>query len=88
MQGVVGFRFFLSHVEVLSKPVSIPFFFEPNFDARVEPLPAALRMQEEDRKIRGIAKPAKMYSPVVYGEFLLKKVGGNYATGKGRYDAD
>lgn len=88
MQGVVGFRFFASHVQVLIKPVSIPFFFEPNFDARVEPLPAALRMQEEDRKIRGIAKPAKMYSPVVYGDFLLKKVGGNYATGKGRYDAD
>ncbi|RPD62391.1 Clavaminate synthase-like protein [Lentinus tigrinus ALCF2SS1-7] len=68
--------------------VSIPFFFEPNFDAHVEPLPAALRMQEEDRKIRGITEPAKMYQPVVYGDFLLKKVGSNFDTGKGRYDAD
>ncbi|TFK91135.1 Clavaminate synthase-like protein [Polyporus arcularius HHB13444] len=66
----------------------IPFFFEPNFHAHIEPLPAALRLQEEDRRVRGIDKPVKMYTPLVYGDFLLKKVGSNFDTGKGRYDAD
>ena len=61
----------------------VPFFFEPNFDAAVEPLSAALRIQEEDRRVRKVTEPLKMYSPVVYGEFLLKKVSGNF-----RYDAD
>lgn len=28
----------------------------------------------------------KHYKPVVYGEFLLSKVGNNFATGKGKYD--
>ncbi|KAL5520119.1 hypothetical protein ACEPAG_1779 [Sanghuangporus baumii] len=28
----------------------------------------------------------KHYAPVVYGEFLMKKVGNNFATGKGKYD--
>lgn len=57
--------------------ISIPFFYEPNFDALVEPLPAALRL----------ARPTeKTYDPVVYGEFLKKKVGNNFADGKGRYD--
>lgn len=65
----------------------IPFFFEANFDAVVEPLPAARRIQDEDR---AIAEPLKVYEPVVYGDFLLKKLSGNYATshGKGRYDAE
>ncbi|CDO71441.1 hypothetical protein BN946_scf184909.g35 [Trametes cinnabarina] len=66
----------------------IPFFFEPNFDARIEPLPTALRAQEEDRSLRGIKGVRKTYQPVVYGEFLLKKVGTNFDTGKGRYDGD
>ena len=61
----------------------VPFFFEPNFDATVEPLSAALRIQEEDRRVRKVTEPLKMYSPVVYGEFLLRKVSGNF-----RYDAD
>ncbi|KAI0712195.1 Clavaminate synthase-like protein [Earliella scabrosa] len=68
--------------------VSVPFFFEPNFDALVEPLPAALRIQEEDRRVRNIERPAKTYKSVVYGEFLLNKVGSNFDTGKGRYDTD
>lgn len=49
--------------------VSIPFFFEPNFTAQVEPIPSALI------KTGG----TEMYKPVIYGDFLLKKVGGNFA---------
>ncbi|KIY67560.1 Clavaminate synthase-like protein [Cylindrobasidium torrendii FP15055 ss-10] len=55
--------------------VSIPFFFEPNFTADVRPLDAALRRQ------KGQAN-AKVYEPQVYGEFLMKKVGSNFAGGK------
>ncbi|KAG6830023.1 hypothetical protein H0H92_002551 [Tricholoma furcatifolium] len=59
--------------------VSIPFFFEPNFDADVQPLAAALRLQKpEDR--------AEYRKPVIYGEFLKAKVGNNFADGKGKYD--
>ncbi|KAI9058326.1 Clavaminate synthase-like protein [Trametes sanguinea] len=68
--------------------VSIPFFFEPNFDAHIEPLPTAVQAQEEDRALRGLKGLRKTYQPVVYGDFLLKKVGSNFNTGKGRYDAD
>jgi len=69
--------------------VSIPFFFEPNFDALVKPLDGALRMQAGDTNflhpsVKAVAKPN--YEPVQYGEFLKKKVGNNFDTGKGRYD--
>ncbi|KAF7314266.1 Clavaminate synthase-like protein [Mycena kentingensis (nom. inval.)] len=58
--------------------VSLPFFFEPNFTAEVKPLAAA-------KRILGADIPDKQ--PVVYGEFLVKKVGNNFAvTGKGKYD--
>ncbi|KAJ3526073.1 hypothetical protein NM688_g8305 [Phlebia brevispora] len=76
--------------------VSIPFFFEPNFDAVVQPLPAALRLQDGDSKVfddyglwhhdeeHKLAE--KRYHPIVYGEFLKKKVGGNFAgSGGGKY---
>ncbi|KAH9854658.1 Clavaminate synthase-like protein [Lenzites betulinus] len=66
----------------------VPFFFEPNFDARIEPLPASLRLQDEDRTIRGAHGPRKTYQPVVYGDFLLRKVGSNFDSGMGRYDSD
>ncbi|PIL22559.1 hypothetical protein GSI_15248 [Ganoderma sinense ZZ0214-1] len=66
--------------------VSIPFFFEANFDALVVPLSAARRIQEADRASRELKEPLKMYEPIVYGDFLLKKLAGNYATsGQGRY---
>ncbi|ELU44416.1 hypothetical protein AG1IA_01557 [Rhizoctonia solani AG-1 IA] len=58
----------------------VPFFFEPNFDALVEPLPAALRLPE----VQG--KAEERYQSVVYGEFLYKKVSNNFSLGKGRYD--
>ena len=64
----------------------IPFFFEPNFDALIKPLDAALRMQavDSDPLHPGVVK--RIYEPVRYGEFLKKKVGSNFDTGKGRYD--
>lgn len=63
---------------------SVPFFFEPNFDANVEVLAAARRLQELSG--HGAQNGTKEYSPVVYGDFLLKKVGSNFADGKGKYD--
>ncbi|OBZ71720.1 hypothetical protein A0H81_08331 [Grifola frondosa] len=65
--------------------VSIPFFFEPNFNALVQPLSAALRIQDDTQKMQknGVAEK---YSPVVYGEFLLRKVGSNFSTGTGKYN--
>ena len=63
--------------------LSIPFFFEPNFDANIEILAAYRRLQKGGQ---GIQNGAKEYSPVVYGDFLMKKVGNNFADGKGKYD--
>jgi len=59
--------------------VSVPFFFEPNFNAHVKPLAAAKRIQGTSGSV-----PEKQ--PVVYGEFLMGKVAGNFAGGKGKYD--
>jgi isopenicillin N synthase-like dioxygenase len=63
--------------------VSIPFFFEPNFDAIVRPLAVVSRLKDEE--------PGKNTDagtrPVVYGDFLVNKVGNNFdSTGKGKYD--
>jgi len=73
--------------------VSIPFFFEPNFDALVRPLPAALRIldaEASDAKCTessASAEGRRMHTPVIYGDFLLSKVSNNFATGgRGRYD--
>ncbi|KAJ7250880.1 Clavaminate synthase-like protein [Mycena haematopus] len=62
-----------------SSNYSVPFFFEPNFDAHVKPLAAAKRIQ-------GTTAPVPEKQPVVYGDFLLAKVGNNFAGGKGKYD--
>ncbi|KAH7018710.1 hypothetical protein B0J12DRAFT_775369, partial [Macrophomina phaseolina] len=48
--------------------VSVPFFFEPDFDARIKPL--AKCVSETDGKER--------YGEVIYGEHLLSKVKGNF----------
>jgi len=67
----------------------IPFFFEPNFDALIRPLDAALRMQAEDTNFLHPGKENEVkrsHEPVQYGEFLKKKVGNNFDIGKGRYD--
>ncbi|EFJ16739.1 hypothetical protein SELMODRAFT_421528 [Selaginella moellendorffii] len=47
--------------------VSVPFFYEPNFDTKVEPLSFCLGNSKEEEK------------PVVYGEHLVKKVLTNFA---------
>ncbi|KAJ8518488.1 hypothetical protein ONZ45_g4448 [Pleurotus djamor] len=65
-----------------SPRVSIPFFFEPNFDAHIEPLPAAKRFQEKERASNGSSKE---YAPIVYGNFLMGKVTNNFAGGS-KYD--
>ena len=69
--------------------IRIPFFFEPNFDAFIKPLDAALRMQAEDTNFLHPGQGSltkRNHEPVRYGEFLRKKVGNNFDTGKGRYD--
>lgn len=58
-------------------PISIPFFFEPNFDALVKPLMINTGNSETTQKA------------VVYGDFLMKKVGNNFGiSGKTKYDSD
>jgi len=63
--------------------ISIPFFFEPNFDAVVRPLAVVSRLKDEE--------PGKNADDgtrsVVYGDFLVTKVGNNFdSTGKGKYN--
>lgn len=50
----------------------MPFFFEPNWDAMVEPLAECVRMSGGEKKYEG----------VVYGEHLLAKVRGNFYAGE------
>jgi isopenicillin N synthase-like dioxygenase len=47
---------------------SIPFFFEPNFDAMISPLPHCVA------QTGGKA----LHSPVMYGDHLLSKVSNNF----------
>ncbi|RXW23388.1 hypothetical protein EST38_g2450 [Candolleomyces aberdarensis] len=49
---------------------SVPFFFEPNYDALVKPLPGALRKKAETTG-EEVGKPVR--TSVVYGKFLLGK---------------
>ncbi|KAG8993147.1 hypothetical protein FRB94_010991 [Tulasnella sp. JGI-2019a] len=60
--------------------VSLPFFFEPNFNALIKPLEATIREQERT----GITMDDALYTPVVYGDFLKKKVGSNFAIDDGK----
>jgi len=66
--------------------VSIPFFFEPNIDALVKPLPAAQRILADSphKRVEGVTD--RVYEPVVYGDFLRKKIGSNFASGSGKYN--
>ncbi|CAN6450873.1 unnamed protein product [Victoria cruziana] len=48
--------------------ISIPFFYEPNFDAVVEPLDFC------KEKTGGVAK----FEPKIYGEYLVRKVHANF----------
>lgn len=49
--------------------VSVPFFYEPNFDARVEPLSCVQNL--------AVAKGTN-HPPVVYGDYLISKVSTNF----------
>jgi len=53
--------------------VSVPFFFEPDFKARVRPLGECV----------GVTGGAERYGEVGYGEHLVGKVGGNFYGGGG-----
>ncbi|KAI9105321.1 hypothetical protein DFS34DRAFT_3974 [Phlyctochytrium arcticum] len=55
--------------------VSVPFFYEPRFDAKIEPLPSCVERTGGEKKYEG----------VVYGEHLMGKVVGNFDVGAGRY---
>jgi isopenicillin N synthase-like dioxygenase len=57
--------------------VSVPFFFEPDFDAVVEPLPKCLE------RTGGKAK----YEKVVYGEHLVGKASSNFYAGDSSDDS-
>ncbi|KAF2136011.1 uncharacterized protein K452DRAFT_259722 [Aplosporella prunicola CBS 121167] len=48
--------------------VSVPFFFEPDFGARVRPLERCVQLTG------GVER----YSEVAYGEFLMRKIRGNF----------
>jgi len=64
--------------------ISIPFFFEPNFTALIKPLAAVSRSREKEGTHE---VPEHVRKPVVYGDFLVSKVGNNFAVnGKGKYD--
>ena len=66
---------------------SIPFFFEPNFDAKVAPLEAARRIPEDTEKRRSSTQAQKnIYEPVVYGDFLRKKVRNNFVRDGGEHN--
>ncbi|KAF8798792.1 Clavaminate synthase-like protein [Phlegmacium glaucopus] len=65
----------------------IPFFFEPNFDAVVKPLAVVSRLKGKEPSENTDANALRR--PVVYGDFLVSKVGNNFdskSAGKGKYD--
>jgi isopenicillin N synthase-like dioxygenase len=70
--------------------ISIPFFFEPNFDAKVAPLEAARRIQDDlsrtTERHHTSEQITKIYEPTIYGNFLLTKVRNNFANGGGKYN--
>lgn len=76
-------------IQTLTDPASIPFFFEPNFDAEVAPLEAAQRIQKDlnlgGKHHASKTVPENNYEPVVYGDFLRKKVSNNF-DGGGKYN--
>ena len=60
----------------------VPFFFEPNFDAYIKPLPAIGRLSEEADIAKIKEEQGIIRDEVVYGNFLMKKVAGNFSTGE------
>lgn len=66
-----------SMIPSLNSTCRVPFFFEPNFTALVQPSPAALRIHNSE-KANENASVEGAYPPIVYGDFLKGKVGGNF----------
>lgn len=58
----------LTYLFATSTLIRVPFFFEPNWNAEIRPLEAALRIQEDADEL--LSKK----NSVVYGDFLTKKV--------------
>ncbi|GAA5884516.1 hypothetical protein JCM6882_005285 [Rhodosporidiobolus microsporus] len=56
--------------------VSIPFFYEPSFDAVIEPLPSAIRLRKQLLGSEAASSPIP--EPQHYGRFLESKVSGNF----------
>jgi hypothetical protein len=81
-QSIVSIFFKFTYVDLIR--TRIPFFFEPNFDAHVQPLEAAIRIQQREKDEKMKADSEKRYKPVAYGQFLMAKVGNNFAQGKYR----
>ncbi|KAJ1555169.1 hypothetical protein HK096_007884 [Nowakowskiella sp. JEL0078] len=54
--------------------VSLPFFFEPNFDAIIEPLEVCIAKESENDS--NLQK--KKYRPVVFGDHIVGKVASNF----------
>ncbi|GAA6037914.1 hypothetical protein JCM8097_009488 [Rhodosporidiobolus ruineniae] len=55
--------------------VSIPFFYEPSFNAVIEPLPSAVRLREA---LPDASSLAPLPKPQHYGRFLESKVSNNF----------
>jgi isopenicillin N synthase-like dioxygenase len=70
-------------ISIIDK-LRIPFFFEPNFNALVKPLDAVRRT----RQAQAEHEREPLRDPIVYGEFLKKKVGTNFTTSRDRYSND
>lgn len=71
------------HVSLIPSS-SVPFFFEPNFTACVAPLAAAVRIQAQSLSNGDGGRDEECvdtsaYPPVVYGDFLERKVAGNFS---------
>lgn len=64
----------MTRTSVLFRDGSVPFFFEPNLDAIVRPMPAAVRLQEKV----GVKVDDRAYPPISYEQYIRAKVGSNY----------
>jgi isopenicillin N synthase-like dioxygenase len=80
-------RFYTSSTTRLTKlSLRIPFFYEPNFDAFIQPLAAIDRLSLPKDSQKLAKEGIRTRNNVVYGNFLTQKVAGNFSDGKGKYD--
>ena len=62
-------KFVCVHARAATSRIAVPFFFEPNYDAVIAPLPQCCERSGE---------PAR-YAPVRYGDHLFSKTSTNFA---------